>query len=75
MEKRREGIGTEIRQDVGRRRQVRCHPCVGTAARAEPLPLELTHPDAARRAQADTVACDVAPMDLSMLCERQGQER
>ena len=30
-------------QDGGRRRQDRCHTCIGTVASAEPLPLELTH--------------------------------
>ena len=32
---------TEIRKDVGRRRQDRCHTCIGTVASAEPLPEEL----------------------------------
>ena len=51
---RREGIGTEIRQDVGRRRK-NCHTCVGTAASAEPLPVELTHPEELRAGQDDAV--------------------
>ena len=55
MGMRREGIRTEVRQDVGRRRQDRCHTCVGTAASAEPLPLGLTHPEELRAGQDDAV--------------------
>ena len=49
------GIRTEIRQDVGRRRQDRCHTCSGTVASAEPLPLELTHPEEVCASQDDAV--------------------
>ena len=46
---------TEIRKDVGRRRQDRCHTCIGTVASAEPQPLELTHPEEQREGQDDAV--------------------
>ena len=55
MGMRSEGTRTEIRQDVGRRRQDGCHTCVGTAASAEPLSLELTHPEELRASQGDAV--------------------
>ena len=44
-----------IRQNVGRRRQDRSHTCVGTAARAEPLPLERTHLEDLPASQDDAV--------------------
>ena len=46
---------TEVWQDVGRGRQDRCHTCVGTAPFAEPLPLELAHPEELRTSQDDVV--------------------
>ena len=70
-----------MRQDVGRRRQDRCHICIGTVASAEPLPLEILKSYAQVRtmlfancsAQADLAAGDVVPMDLSMVGKGKGQ--
>ena len=55
MGMRRERIRTEIRQDVGRGHQDRCHTCVGTTSSAEPLPVELTYPEELRTSQDDAV--------------------
>ena len=40
-----ERIRTKNRECIGRRRQGRCHPRIGTAVSVEPLPLELAHPE------------------------------
>ena len=51
---RRERERTEIPESPGRRRQDRCNPRIGTAVSAEPLPLELAHPEE-RRAVEDAL--------------------